>query len=136
MSFGTTWVVVGIFWPLYIINQELILPKRNEVYYPFWLNCVGHGFIAPFALINSLLEKRTGNYNSYLTALFIFMTWYVLWLLHIFHATGKWVYPFLTAAGYTNVILVVLPLATLLCAIMALFGVRMNDAIFMKLKNQ
>ena len=137
VSFGTTWIVVGIFWPLYVVNQELILPRRNEVYYPFWLNCVGHGLIAPFALINSVLERRTGTHHAYFTALFIFLTSYVVWLLHIYHATGQWVYPFLAAAGYTKVVLIILPLTTLLCGMTALVGVWANDTQFnVKLRQQ
>ena len=46
-----------MFWPVYIVNQELILPKRNEVFYPFWLNLVEHGAIAVFALVNCCLER-------------------------------------------------------------------------------
>ena len=69
ISFGTTWVVFTVFWPLYFINQELILSKKIEAYYPQWLNIVEHGLIGPFALINCLLEKRTGDRYSYSTAL-------------------------------------------------------------------
>ena len=69
ISFGTTWVVFTVFWPLYFINQELILSKKVEAFYPQWLNIVEHGFIGPFALINCLLEKRTGGRYSYSAAL-------------------------------------------------------------------
>jgi len=69
ISFGATWVVFTVFWPLYFINQELILSKKIEAYYPQWLNIVEHGLIAPFALINCLLEKRTGGRYSYFAAL-------------------------------------------------------------------
>ena len=74
ISFGTTWVVFLVFWPLYLFNQELILPKRNEVFYPYWMNLVEHGLIAPFALINCLLEKRSANRFAYGLALVTFAT--------------------------------------------------------------
>ena len=132
ISFGTTWVVFLVFWPLYMFNQELILPKRNEAFYPFWMNWVEHGLIAPFALVNCLLEPRTGTRATYLSALVLFATGYVAWILHIYSHTGQWVYPFLAAAGYANVLRVVLPLTIGTCGVTALIGVRLNDAKFGK----
>ena len=63
-------------------------------------------------------------------------TQYVLWILHIKDHTGDWVYPFLAAAGYNNVLTVVLPLTIGTCGLTALIGVRLNDAKFDKIKKQ
>merc|ERR1719431_489401 len=130
ISFGTTWVVFLIFWILYVINQELIMPARIAVFYPMWMNVVEHGLIVPFAVVNTFLEPRRGSRGAYALTLVCFTAAYVGLIVHIHAVTNEWVYPFLNAVGYTQVIFVVLPLTIALCGTMGYYGVQFNDAYF------
>ena len=157
ISFGTTWVVFTVFWPLYFINQELILSKKVEAFYPQWLNIVEHGFIGPFALINCLLEKRTGGRYSYSAALGMYSNGHLYF--HLFGPRFKSYFSYLRLelrfldfthlrsyrkfifskfrsdfCSFEKVLTVVLPLTIGLCGLTAIFGVRMNDTKYSKVK--
>lgn len=99
--------VTGLFWGLYVIDEELILPAQMRIYFTFWLNQAVHTNISIFCLIETIIV-----YHKYpqrklaLTAISVVSFTYIFWIYVIKIVTGAWVYPVLAVLdGIERIIL-------------------------------
>ncbi|XP_040563837.1 LOW QUALITY PROTEIN: androgen-induced gene 1 protein-like [Lepeophtheirus salmonis] len=86
---------VGLmFWGLWWINRELVMPKIMDPYIPVYVNHMLHStclFIVLFELFSS-----PHSYSSRIRGLIttsLFCVAYLAWICYIAHAGGYWVYP-------------------------------------------
>jgi len=86
---------VGIvFWSLWAVNRELILPARYDPYFPSWANHLMHTTVLPLQLGELILchhsypSRRLGGA---ITASLTFA--YLVWINIIYYYGGFWVYP-------------------------------------------
>jgi len=89
-------LVFGVFWGLYALDRELILPKALDPYLPTWLNHLMHTVIVPFALVETISVKHFYPARSSgikVTAFFSLL--YSLWTLVVYFVGNIWTYPFL-----------------------------------------
>lgn len=76
-------IVSLLFWGLYFYNQEIILPKAMEKYYPFHVNLFQHGIINVLSWGELLFHRQQGRLGldilavSGLTAAYIGLTAYI-----------------------------------------------------------
>lgn len=106
LAFPLVFDVGGMYWLLYAIDRELVMPKAIDAFFPAWLNQTVHTNIMVFALIEMiLLHHKYPSRKSALTGLSIFMVGYLAWIHVIFYNTGIWVYPVLSVLNWPQRIL-------------------------------
>ncbi|XP_007904571.1 androgen-dependent TFPI-regulating protein [Callorhinchus milii] len=96
LAFPVGTFVVTSFWLLFSYDRALVYPEGLDKLIPLWLNHAMHSIVLPVILLELILtphrypKRRTGFLILGFISLF-----YLLWILWIYSATGKWVYPFL-----------------------------------------
>ncbi|XP_022255592.1 androgen-induced gene 1 protein-like [Limulus polyphemus] len=94
--------VVAVFWVLYLIDRELILPRALDAFYPTWLNHVSHTTIFPLLLTEIWLchhphpPRKIG-----MTTLISFVAVYLTWVVSLSIALDFWVYPILEVLNWS-----------------------------------
>lgn len=85
-----------VFWILYFIDREMILPEVLDAVYPLWMNHVQHTAIVPILLIERFLTKsQYPDSRNGLKGTLFFGVIYLFWVTILAHYKGSWVYPFL-----------------------------------------
>lgn len=106
LAFPLVFDVGGMFWLLYVIDRELVLPKAIDAFFPWWLNHAVHTNIMAFALIEMfLLHHKYPARNSALLGLLIFVFAYLAWIHVVYYNTNIWVYPVLNVLNWPQRIL-------------------------------
>lgn len=93
--------VAGMFWLLYAIDRELVLPKSFDAFFPWWLNQFVHTNIVAFVVFEMLLLHH--NYpcrRSGLGGLTTFLLGYLAWVNIIKFKADVWVYPVLDVLNW------------------------------------
>ena len=83
-----------IFWSIWAVDRELIIPKVLDEYFPAILNHAMHTTVLPLQLGQLLLVKH--NFPSKTVGFLItalLCAAYLAWINYIYYVTGKWVYP-------------------------------------------
>merc|ERR1712080_693844 len=83
-----------IFWSLWHVDRELVLPERYDPFFPAWLNPCMHSVVIPLQMLEMFLLHHTYPSRSFggsLTA--IFCLTYLVWLNVVLYVGGFWVYP-------------------------------------------
>jgi hypothetical protein len=95
LLFVFTSLVGFMFWGLFLYDQELILPKSVQAFYPQDLNLFQHGAVMLFMWLQALLcaHKNRNAYAELLVVLF-FGLLYLLWTFLLVHLNGRWPYAF------------------------------------------
>ena len=89
---------VGIvFWALWAIDRELVLPQKVDTWFPTYINHMMHTIVIPAQLLELCLlyhiyPKRIVGMASSI----IFFLVYIIWILVVKYAGGIWVYPILS----------------------------------------
>ena len=98
--------VGGMFWLLYAIDRELVLPKAIDAFFPWWLNNFVHTNIMVFCLIEMILTyHKYPCRKSALIGLSIVIFAYLTWIHVIYYNTNVWVYPVLAVLNWPQRIL-------------------------------
>ncbi|XP_063829533.1 androgen-induced gene 1 protein-like [Ostrinia nubilalis] len=101
LAFPLASFVGVLFWGIYAVDRELILPRSLDPYFPLWLNHVMHSNIVLFAFIELVTSFRMYPSRKVgLSILTSFMICYLIWIHVIYFKTGSWVYPILTVLNW------------------------------------
>lgn len=130
LAFPLASFVGVVFWGIYAVDRELILPRSLDPYFPLWLNHVMHTNIMVFTFIELVTSFRMyPNKRLGLSILCSFMLCYVIWLHVIYFKTGSWVYPILNVLNWPiRIIFYVLSLG-IVCGMYSV-GERLNALIW------
>lgn len=77
--------VSTMFWGLYFLDRNLIMPKYLDVYFPSWLNHTMHTFVSVFACLEMITAYRP--YPSRVHGLGIhlgFQLIYLVWWVYLY----------------------------------------------------
>lgn len=83
-----------VFWSLWAVDRELILPARYDPYFPSWANHLMHTTVLPLQLGELLLCRHSypgRRLGGAITAGLTFA--YLVWINVIYYYGGFWVYP-------------------------------------------
>ena len=96
------------FWVLFLIDRELVYPKRLDKYLPVWANHVWHSAIL-ITLVEVICDHHSYPRRSLgLSLCSIFGVGYIFWLDWVHKESGIAVYPFLkTLEGMWYVLFIV-----------------------------
>jgi len=87
--------VFASFWGIFLVDRELIVPKRMEGHFPDWLNHTLHSVILLTLLLEGMLVyHRLPPRRKSISLLYTVYFTYVAWTLYIALVQGFWVYPF------------------------------------------
>jgi len=108
LVFPLSVVISVIFWTAFLISPDKTYTGASTR--PFWLCHAQHSHIVLSVLIEAAQFPHSTLWKSS-KPLSIFMTVYACWLIHVFRATGIWVYPFFPLLpSYIDGLLIMLPL--------------------------
>ncbi|XP_049773700.1 androgen-dependent TFPI-regulating protein-like isoform X3 [Schistocerca cancellata] len=142
--FLTIWnfVVTLVFWTIYSIDRELILPKALDAFLPLWLNHALHTNITVAAFTELLItfhwypaSRRTTVYG-----IAAIMVAYSVCLFSTYYYDGTWLYPIYGVLNWTQRICFS-AVIIIACILTFLFGEYLNSQIWgleiqkMKAKN-
>eukprot|EP01117_Protostelium_nocturnum_P011924 TRINITY_DN4359_c0_g1_i2.p1 TRINITY_DN4359_c0_g1~~TRINITY_DN4359_c0_g1_i2.p1 ORF type:complete len:285 (+),score=73.06 TRINITY_DN4359_c0_g1_i2:48-857(+) len=101
---ATLSTIVGIlFWGIFFIDRELILPKAAEKVYPPTLNLWQHGVVAILSWSEIGLVPRTSTSPTLdLLIVVLFAAFYIVFTTVAYLKLGQWQYPFLNQLGTTG----------------------------------
>lgn len=100
-AFPLAFDVGGMFWLLYGIDRELVLPKATDAFLPSWFNHVLHTNIMAFIVIEMILSyHKYPCRKSGLSGLAVFMLGYLTWVHVIWYKANAWVYPVLAILNW------------------------------------
>lgn len=95
--FPFAFVITGLFWGLYVIDKELILPEQMRIYFPWWLNQFAHTNVSIFCLIETIIVyHKYPQRKPALAAISVVAFAYIFWIYVIKFVTGAWIYPVLS----------------------------------------
>eukprot|EP01116_Phalansterium_solitarium_P000053 TRINITY_DN10040_c0_g1_i3.p1 TRINITY_DN10040_c0_g1~~TRINITY_DN10040_c0_g1_i3.p1 ORF type:complete len:248 (-),score=43.33 TRINITY_DN10040_c0_g1_i3:115-858(-) len=94
MTFVLATIVGILFWGIYAVDRDLVLPPDVEKYYPGYINMYQHGYVAVLIWIE-LYVRRVENLSlhSDITTSFGLAGLYVVWNAYLGY-TGNFPYPF------------------------------------------
>lgn len=88
--------VVCTFWGIYVVDRELVYPKKLDKFIPSWLNHVMHTTILPFLIMDMyLVYHHFPSRKRGLQILMSFAFTYLVWILWVAYHANIWVYPVL-----------------------------------------
>lgn len=88
--------VVMTFWGIYVVDRELVYPRRLDGIIPQWLNHVMHTTVLPFLLIEKyLVYHEYPSRRKGIMVLLAFAMFYLTWILWVAYIADIWVYPIL-----------------------------------------
>lgn len=106
LVFPLVFDVGGMFWLLYTVDRELVLPKAVDAFFPSFLNNMLHSNIMAFALIEMIIFYH--KYPSRKAALYglgVAIVGYLSWIHVVYFNTNIWVYPVLTVLNWPQRVL-------------------------------
>ncbi|XP_049773699.1 androgen-dependent TFPI-regulating protein-like isoform X2 [Schistocerca cancellata] len=140
--FPLSLVVTLVFWTIYSIDRELILPKALDAFLPLWLNHALHTNITVAAFTELLItfhwypaSRRTTVYG-----IAAIMVAYSVCLFSTYYYDGTWLYPIYGVLNWTQRICFS-AVIIIACILTFLFGEYLNSQIWgleiqkMKAKN-
>ncbi|KAM9308299.1 androgen-dependent TFPI-regulating protein [Gastrophryne carolinensis] len=96
LAFPAASFVFLSFWALYSYDRQLVYPEGLDKVIPLWLNHAMHTAVFPLAVLEiAASPHRYPPKRKGLTLLGICSIVYISWIIWIYIADGKWVYPFL-----------------------------------------
>lgn len=101
IGFPMSMFVGSLFWTLWFIDRELVLPKAMDPYFPMWLNHLMHTLIVFTTLFEMIATSR--NYPSRsqgFKALTGFLLAYFSWMHFVYYKSGVWPYPILEVLSW------------------------------------
>ncbi|KAL5268366.1 hypothetical protein ACHWQZ_G002284 [Mnemiopsis leidyi] len=107
--FPITFLVFILFWGLFAIDRELVMPRSLDNVIDPTYNHMVHTYIVFWPIVEALVtqisvpQKRQG-----LIAIAIFSVSYTVWSYIIFLNTGEWVYPILNILSDVQRVLFIL----------------------------
>lgn len=128
-SFPSTVIVFIYFWTVFCIDRELIYPIELDKCQSFWVVFVKHGVILPVSLFNILYEPFQGRRWIVYSINIAASVGYYGWVIHIYHASGHWVYPFMTVLGEAKVMYILLPITMVVVGILTRLAMALNMKI-------
>lgn len=100
-AFPLAFDVGGMFWLLYAIDRELVLPKSFDAFLPTWFNHILHTNIIAFIGFEMLFSyHKYPCRKSGLSGLGVFMLGYLGWVNFIWYKANAWVYPVLAVLNW------------------------------------
>jgi hypothetical protein len=101
LAFPLVFDVGGMFWLLYAIDRELVLPKAVDVFFPSWHNHILHTNIMIFIVLEMIFTyHKYPCRKSALAGLGTLMLAYLTWVHVIYFNAGAWVYPVLAVLNW------------------------------------
>jgi hypothetical protein len=92
--------VATIYWTLYAIDRELIAPKANAIFVPWYVKHFLHTGVAVCIIIESfILNHQYKGWRKEASVLVTSMVAYIGWINIVYIVTGFWVYPVLKTIG-------------------------------------
>ncbi|XP_049802871.1 androgen-dependent TFPI-regulating protein-like isoform X4 [Schistocerca nitens] len=131
--FLTIWnfIVTLVFWTIYSIDRELILPKALDAFLPLWLNHALHTNITVAAFTELLItfhwypaSRRTTVYG--IAAITVA---YGVCFFSTYYYDGTWLYPIYGVLNWTQRICFS-AVIFIACILMSLFGEYLNSQIW------
>ncbi|OCT76453.1 androgen-dependent TFPI-regulating protein [Xenopus laevis] len=96
LAFPASTFVFLAFWALYSYDRQLVYPDGLDKIIPLWLNHAVHTAVFPLAVVEMVTSPhRYPPKKKGLLLLGLCSVCYLSWVLWIYFAAGKWVYPFL-----------------------------------------
>ncbi|CAG0916934.1 unnamed protein product [Notodromas monacha] len=90
-----------MFWSIYAVDRELILPSAFRTIYPWWLNHMDHSAPIAFILIEAMtLPHVFPSRWKGMSALLLLALVYLGWILYLALNFNVWVYPFLKVMSW------------------------------------
>lgn len=85
-----------IFWTLWFIDRELVLPKAFDIWFPTYINHMMHTTVIPAQLLELILIYHIypGRIKGMATSMGFCLA-YLCWIMVIAYVGGIWVYPIL-----------------------------------------
>lgn len=106
LTFPFVFDVGVMYWILYAIDRELVMPKAIDAFFPWWLNNFVHTNIMAFAFIEMvLLHHKYPCRKSALIGLSVCVGAYLAWIHVIYFKTNIWVYPVLNVLNWPQRVL-------------------------------
>lgn len=100
-AFPLAFDVGGMFWLLFAIDRELVLPKSSDAFLPSWFNHILHTNIMAFILFEMIFTyHKYPCRKSGLSGLGGFMFGYLAWVHVIWFKANAWVYPVLAILNW------------------------------------
>ncbi|GBP46589.1 Androgen-induced gene 1 protein [Eumeta japonica] len=97
----TAMYVTFVFWSIYAVNRELILPKKADGVIPSWLNHLMHTAVLFFIGIEMCVSPHDYPSRSVGTILVVSISFfYFLWKMYVYLDTKTWVYPLFDALNW------------------------------------
>ncbi|CAI2355918.1 unnamed protein product [Caenorhabditis sp. 36 PRJEB53466] len=89
-------VTCGLFWGLYAIDPELVMPDWIAKLIPPWLNHITHTYPIIFILLDSFFHKRTtpSNMSCWQTSATLVFIYFMI-IGYVRFNDGYWLYPLL-----------------------------------------
>jgi len=95
-------MIAILFWTIYYLNKENILPKKVEKLYPLQLNLFIHGMTGLIMWCHNLICIRYKIYDLkyHRLIMIMFVVTYCLWVIICYIINGWWAYDFLNYMSY------------------------------------
>ncbi|GBP46591.1 Androgen-induced gene 1 protein [Eumeta japonica] len=122
--------VTTVFWSIYAIDRELILPSEMDKAFPSWLNHLLHTTVLLFTLIEMHISPHT--YPSRKMGVFIVTSFsyiYFVWMMYVYYETSTWVYPLFDVLNWPTRIFFCLS-TVISSAVMYYLGEKLNAAVW------
>ncbi|XP_041361372.1 androgen-induced gene 1 protein-like isoform X2 [Gigantopelta aegis] len=85
--------VVGMFWSIYVVDRELVYPRKLDAIIPQWLNHVMHTTVLPILLVEKMLTyHHLPRRRSAISGLVLFCGIYFAWIMWVAYYADLWVY--------------------------------------------
>ncbi|KAE8751613.1 hypothetical protein FOCC_FOCC001460 [Frankliniella occidentalis] len=102
-KFFTMWglTVTAMFWALFTLDRELVMPAALDKAIPVWLNHAMHSFVLVLVVVQVLAEPHhPPPLGLTLTLALAVSGGYIYTLLNEYAVTGRWIYPVFDVLGW------------------------------------
>ncbi|EGT50347.1 hypothetical protein CAEBREN_10445 [Caenorhabditis brenneri] len=104
--FPCAMIICGLFWGLYVIEPELVMPEWIRKLIPVWLNHVTHTFPVVYILLDTYFHKRTAptKLTCCLLSAVLVLFYFAIIIIVKLH-DGFWLYPILAMFAVEHFVL-------------------------------
>lgn len=93
--------ISAMFWSLYLLDRDLVMPPALDAILPVWLNHAMHTFVVVLVVVQMLAEPHYPPSKRLMFAMnLVFNVAYQSVFFHEHLTTGRWIYPVFAVLGW------------------------------------